>query len=104
MAIGGQRWSMVAVNDGRLWRTIVDHRRTTVDHHRSTVVDRQSNVESWAGSGSGRHVAHLESATSACWSHVSPRGSATSADWVPHVHVAATSAADMAEGIYNPHA
>nr|GEZ67101.1 zinc finger, CCHC-type [Tanacetum cinerariifolium] len=106
MAIGGQRWSMVAVNDGRLWRTIVDHRRTTVDHHRSTVVDRQLNVGSWAGSGSGRHVAHSKSATSsatsACWSHVSPRRSATSADWVPHVHVATTSAADVAEGIYNP--
>ncbi|GKB15188.1 reverse transcriptase domain-containing protein [Tanacetum coccineum] len=34
-------------------------------------------------------------ATSACGSHVSPRGSATSADWVPHAYVAATSAADV---------
>nr|GEY68341.1 hypothetical protein [Tanacetum cinerariifolium] len=67
-------------------------------------------VRSWVGSesghGSGCHVAHSESATSAvtsaCWSHVSPRRGATSADWVSHVYVAATSAADVAEGIYNP--
>nr|GEU97529.1 hypothetical protein [Tanacetum cinerariifolium] len=32
----GDRRSMVAVNDSRRWRTIVDHRRTTVDHHRTT--------------------------------------------------------------------
>nr|GFA93604.1 hypothetical protein [Tanacetum cinerariifolium] len=32
---GGDRRSMVAVNDGRRWRTIVDHRRTTIDHHRT---------------------------------------------------------------------
>ncbi|GKD24349.1 hypothetical protein Tco_1230563, partial [Tanacetum coccineum] len=37
--------------------------------------------------------------TSACRSHVSPRGTATLADWVPHAYVAATSAADVAEGI-----
>nr|GEU99384.1 hypothetical protein [Tanacetum cinerariifolium] len=36
---GGDRRSMVAINDGRRWRTIVDHRRTTIDHHRSMVVD-----------------------------------------------------------------
>nr|GEY50368.1 hypothetical protein [Tanacetum cinerariifolium] len=40
---------------------------------------RPGQVGSWSGSGSGRHVAHSESATSACWSHVSPHGSATSA-------------------------
>ncbi|GJU82636.1 hypothetical protein Tco_1285001 [Tanacetum coccineum] len=34
--------------------------------------------------------------TTACRSHVSPRGSATSADWVPLAYVAATSSADVA--------
>ncbi|GJU40752.1 retrovirus-related pol polyprotein from transposon TNT 1-94 [Tanacetum coccineum] len=37
--------------------------------------------------------------TEACRSHVSLHGSATSADWVPLAYVAATSAADVAEGI-----
>nr|GEV96301.1 reverse transcriptase domain-containing protein [Tanacetum cinerariifolium] len=38
MAAGhdGHRRSMVAVNDGRPWRTTVDCRRTTVNHHRTT--------------------------------------------------------------------
>nr|GFC53834.1 hypothetical protein [Tanacetum cinerariifolium] len=58
-----------------------------------TVVNRPGQVGSWVGSAA---------ATSACWSHVCPRGSATSADWVPHVYVVTTSAADVAEGIYNP--
>ncbi|GJZ15515.1 hypothetical protein Tco_0551192, partial [Tanacetum coccineum] len=35
-------------------------------------------------------------ATSACRSHISPRGSATSAEWVSEAYVAATSAADVA--------
>nr|GEZ30303.1 hypothetical protein [Tanacetum cinerariifolium] len=118
---GGDRRSMVAVNDGPRWRTIVDHLRTTVDHHRTTVdhhrttgqrlltASQEAGKQAGSGhglvqsrSGSGCHVDHSESATSACWSHVSPRGSATSADWVLHVHVATTSAADVAEWIYNP--
>ncbi|GJZ01142.1 hypothetical protein Tco_1351021 [Tanacetum coccineum] len=41
----------------------------------------------------------MTAATSACRSHVIPRGSTTSVDWVPHAYVAATSAADVAEGI-----
>nr|GEW95341.1 retrovirus-related Pol polyprotein from transposon TNT 1-94 [Tanacetum cinerariifolium] len=33
---GGDRRSIVAINDGRWWRTTVDDRRTTVDHHWTT--------------------------------------------------------------------
>nr|GEW06254.1 hypothetical protein [Tanacetum cinerariifolium] len=36
---GGDRRSMVAVNDGLWWRTIVDHRRTPPDHRSMTGVD-----------------------------------------------------------------
>nr|GEZ60632.1 hypothetical protein [Tanacetum cinerariifolium] len=49
---GGDRRSLVAVNDGRRWRTTVDRRWTTVDHHRSTVVGRP--VSSGQGPGLGR--------------------------------------------------
>ncbi|GJZ79046.1 hypothetical protein Tco_0643883 [Tanacetum coccineum] len=59
--------------------------------HRSTAVNgQQGQVAMWQATSA---------ATSACRSHVSRRGSATSADWVLLVHVAATSAADVAEGI-----
>ncbi|GJS44725.1 hypothetical protein Tco_0594846 [Tanacetum coccineum] len=78
---GDQRWP-TAVNGGNQrrsqWRTTVDHRRTTGQ--------RSSQAATW-------HV------TSVCRSHVSPHGIAMSVDWVPLAHVAATSAADMAEGI-----
>nr|GEW67454.1 hypothetical protein [Tanacetum cinerariifolium] len=51
----GDRWSTVAVNDGRRWQTIVDCRWTTVDHHRTTdqrwLVGWSSRVK--VGSGSG---------------------------------------------------
>nr|GEV18570.1 hypothetical protein [Tanacetum cinerariifolium] len=107
----GDRWSMVAVNDCRWWRTIVDQLQTTVDPHQTTgqwwLTDshRPGLDRIWARSGLGlgrvRHVAcHVLAtltATSACRSHVRPRGSATLADWVPHVHVAATSAADVVQ-------
>nr|GEV58951.1 hypothetical protein [Tanacetum cinerariifolium] len=63
---GGDRRSMVAVNDGRRWRTIVNHRRTTFYHHRSTVVDRPGQVRSWTGSGSG-HGPRLDQVGSATW-------------------------------------
>ncbi|GJS93271.1 RNA-directed DNA polymerase, eukaryota [Tanacetum coccineum] len=54
-------------------------------------------VNSWVRLVAMWHA--MSAATSACKSHVSPHGSATSADWVPLPHVAATSAADVAEGI-----
>nr|GEX03346.1 copia protein [Tanacetum cinerariifolium] len=60
---GGDRWSMMAINDGCRWRTIVDHCRTIVYHHQTTgqwwLTDsqpaghRSGQVGSWAGSGSG---------------------------------------------------
>nr|GEX86261.1 hypothetical protein [Tanacetum cinerariifolium] len=34
--MGGDRRSMVVANDGRQWRTIVEHRRTIVDYYRTT--------------------------------------------------------------------
>nr|GEX84867.1 hypothetical protein [Tanacetum cinerariifolium] len=39
---GGDRRSMMAVNDGRRWQTIVDHRRTIVDHRRTTIDHRRT--------------------------------------------------------------
>nr|GEV94857.1 hypothetical protein [Tanacetum cinerariifolium] len=81
---GGDRRSMVAVNDGRRWRTIVDHRRTTVDHHRTTdqrwltgsqpTGHRPGQVGSWARSGSG-HGPGLDPVR-----HVCPRGIHVDAD------------------------
>nr|GEW38157.1 hypothetical protein [Tanacetum cinerariifolium] len=41
---------MAAVNDGRRWRTIVDHRRITIDHHR-TIGHRWLISSQLAGSG-----------------------------------------------------
>nr|GEY72039.1 hypothetical protein [Tanacetum cinerariifolium] len=91
MVYDGDRQSMVAVNDGRRWRTIVDHRRTTVDHHRTIgqrwLIGRvrsghgPGQVGSWAESGSGRprgmpHVSHVCTRVS----HVCPRGIHVDAD------------------------
>nr|GEZ95814.1 hypothetical protein [Tanacetum cinerariifolium] len=48
---GGDQRSMVAVNDGRRWRTTVDCRWTTVDHHRTT---GQRWLVGWSKLGMGR--------------------------------------------------
>nr|GEW36894.1 hypothetical protein [Tanacetum cinerariifolium] len=76
--VNGDRWSMVAVNDGRWWGTIVDHRWTTVDHHQTTgqwwLTDshRPGQVGSWAESGSGLGWVWIGSATwHATCAHVS---------------------------------
>nr|GEX96340.1 ribonuclease H-like domain-containing protein [Tanacetum cinerariifolium] len=94
LVYGGDRWSTVAVNDGQWWQsmtvacgrpsltTVVPPLTTTGQQwltDSQMAGHRPGQVGSWSGSGSSRHVAHSESATSACWSHVSPRGSATSA-------------------------
>nr|GEU38350.1 hypothetical protein [Tanacetum cinerariifolium] len=53
----GDRRSMVAVNDGRRWRTIIDHHRTTGQQWligRVRSGHGSGQVGSWAGSGSGR--------------------------------------------------
>nr|GEZ70272.1 hypothetical protein [Tanacetum cinerariifolium] len=47
---GGDRRSMVVVNDGRRWRTTVDYRWTIVDHHRIT---GQRWLVGWSTIGSG---------------------------------------------------
>ncbi|GKB97911.1 hypothetical protein Tco_0984048 [Tanacetum coccineum] len=82
-----------------------------MDHHRTPVVNGGAqplttagppvNHRRTTGQPSGQTVATAATwhATSACRSHVSLRGSATSADWVPLAYVAATSDADVAEGI-----
>ncbi|GJR78034.1 reverse transcriptase domain-containing protein [Tanacetum coccineum] len=84
---GGQRQRSTVANDGQRWRP------TTVNGGApplTTAGQRSGQVATWHATSA---------ATSACRSHVSPRGSATSADWVLLAHVAATSAADVAEGI-----
>ncbi|GJZ01140.1 hypothetical protein Tco_0519101 [Tanacetum coccineum] len=77
-----QRRSMMAFNGGQRWSTVANHRRPSLDHRQTTTGPPPDNR--W---------------TTGQRSHVSPRGSATSADWVLHAYVAATSAADVAEGI-----
>nr|GEV32779.1 zinc finger, CCHC-type [Tanacetum cinerariifolium] len=73
---GSDQRSMVAVNDGHRWRTIVEHHRTTVDHHGTTgqqwLIGRVSSGHGpgldRVGSGSSlpRGMPHV--------SHVCPRG------------------------------
>ncbi|GKF18834.1 hypothetical protein Tco_0063752, partial [Tanacetum coccineum] len=88
-----------AVNGGQRWSTVVDHRRPPPDH-RSTTGQRWLTVSQRSSQRGQAATWHATlAATSACRSHVSLRGNATSANWVSHAHVAATSAADVAEGI-----
>ncbi|GJW06722.1 hypothetical protein Tco_1569145 [Tanacetum coccineum] len=89
-----------------------DQRRTTgqspVNHHlttdqpspdhRSTTGHAGLIAQSSIGYKGGHHLPQWMP-TSACRSLVSLRGTATSADWIPLAYVAATSAADVAEGI-----
>nr|GFA60195.1 hypothetical protein [Tanacetum cinerariifolium] len=80
---GGDRRSMVAVNDGRRWRTTVDYHWTTVDHHRTTGQRWLVNIQrwTWAGSGSGLgRVRHVACHVCTCGSHVCPRGIHEDAD------------------------
>ncbi|GJW26975.1 hypothetical protein Tco_0040786 [Tanacetum coccineum] len=73
-------------------------RSTMVSGGRSPLTASQPLPYQYQRSGQRCHVA-CHHATLACRSNVSPRGSATSADWVLHAYMAATSAADVAEGI-----
>ncbi|GJT81060.1 hypothetical protein Tco_1055402 [Tanacetum coccineum] len=83
---------MAAINGGQRRSTMV-----TVVHHRRTTVQRWLTADQRLGQVSTWY------AMSACRSHVSPRGSATSADWVPLVHVAATSAVIESEQRHQGH-
>nr|GEY69659.1 hypothetical protein [Tanacetum cinerariifolium] len=66
---GGDRRSMVAVSDGRRWRTIVDHHRTTCQWWligRVRSGHGPGQVRSWAGSGSGRVGSGLDRVSHVC--------------------------------------
>ncbi|GKF96399.1 hypothetical protein Tco_0289134, partial [Tanacetum coccineum] len=75
-----------SVNGGQRWSTTVNGGAPPL----TTAGQRSGQVATWHATSA---------ATSACRSYVSPRGNATSADWVLLAHVAATSAADVVEGI-----